>query len=230
MTHRDELLALKARVEAQEREIDEAKSENELLRAAHAHKTREAETLRRELATSRFAPPPEGGAPPTEQRPDEEVDTSKAIRFAAMALGLMMIGTLLMSSVVGARARQARARQMYSPVAMSAAEVTPLVRSGTVIEMSGPQVVAAGESCTVERIPVHAGPFDCRIEVRCGEQTLYGHDPRTGFVRCAGQELVRDGNITAFDGDPAMTLDLAQGTVTVEDRVGMATQRVTISL
>lgn len=228
MTHRDELLALKARVEAQERAIDEAKSENELLRAAHAHKTREAETLRRELDAAQRDLTPEQEHPPPIP-PQQDVDTSKALRFAAMALGMMMIGTLVMSSFVGARARQARARMLYAATP-AAAHVTPLVRSGTVIEMSGPSVVAAGEVCTVERIPMNAGPFDCRIEVRCGDQTLYGHDPRTGFVRCGGQELVRDGNITAFDGDPAMTLDLARGIVTVEDRVGLATQRVRIQL
>src|SRR5690606_12057028 len=49
MTHRDELLSLQARVEAQQRELDDAKSEIALLRAAHAQKTREAEMLRREL-------------------------------------------------------------------------------------------------------------------------------------------------------------------------------------
>ena len=87
--------------------------------------------------------------------------------------------------------------------------VTHLVRHGTVIDTLGPEVVAMGETCTVERVPDAAGVFDCRIEVRCGEQILYGTTLDSGYVQCGGREVVRDGDITARDGDPAMTLDLA---------------------
>lgn len=234
MTHRDELLALRTRVEAMERDIDEARSENELLRAAHAQKTREAETLKRRLEALHGGGDDGGGAdgpplrpgPPRRQPP--ELQFGRAMRFAAIALGMTMLGTMMLSTVMSARARSHRARMQYGPAPTS--QVTPLVRTGTVVETSGPELLEVGDRCTVERIPVAAGPFDCRVEVRCGDQTLYGADPRTGYVRCAGQEVVRDGNTTRFDGDPAMTLDLAHDTVTVEERVGLGTQRIRIQL
>ena len=228
MTHRDELLALKARVEAQEREIDEAKSEIELLHAAHAHKTREAEALRRELAALRD----DGGVgePDADDEPIPRPELGRSLRFAAIGLGIAMIGSMMLSVAAARHARVQRARMLHAPPLAMASDVTPLIRHGEVVGTTGPEVLAVGDRCTVERTPVAAGRFDCRVEVRCGDQTLYGADPRTGYVRCDGREIVRDPDTTAFDGDPAMTLDLAHGYVTVEDRVGLATQQVRIRL
>jgi hypothetical protein len=140
-----------------------------------------------------------------------------------------MLGCMMLSVAAARRARVQRARMLYG-VPPAGTTVSPLVREGHVVATSGPEILAVGEQCTVERTPVAAGRFDCRVEVRCGDQTLYGADPRTGYVRCDGREIVRDPDTTAFDGDPAMTLDLAHGLVTVEDRVGLATQRVSIEL
>lgn len=217
MTHRDELLALKARVDALEQDLDETKAENELLRAAHARKTREVEALKRreeedEIAATESPPPP-----PVTQ-------TSRSSHRLVM-FGFALLGLLSIAPFLAAHPGPGR-----GPMATAGGRVTPLLRVGTVTESSGPSLPAVGDRCTVERIPVAAGAFDCRVEVRCGGQTLYGDDLRAGFVQCGGQELVRDPNPTAFDGDPAMTLDLAHGVVVLEDRAGLSPQRVRIEL
>lgn len=233
MTHRDELLALQARVEAQERAIDEAKSENELLRAAHAKKTREAETMRRELEELRAGFDDGGldfdvdGDPPPRDVEDHHGLARSLHLAAAMVVGIALVGTMMLALAASRHAHHARVAYAAPP---PAAAVTPLVREGTVIATSGPEVVAVGEQCTVERIPAYGGGFDCRVEVRCGDQFLYGEDPNAGYVRCGGREVVRDRHVTARDGDPAMTLDLGRNVVTLEERVGLGTQRVQIEL
>lgn len=251
MTHRDELLALKARVEAQAQELDEAKSEIELLRAAHANKTHQLEGLRREVALEAerraLAEEPleqadsdgigfENDGPPRRpqlRRPNAARDIARSFHLGAMVMiGVAMASGLMMTA---AASRHAHMRSMHGPRAMAVGSfdvtpVSPLIRTGTVVETSGPALLEIGETCTVSRIPVDAGQFDCRVVVGCGGQVLYGADPRTGYVRCDGQEVIEDHNMTAFDGDPAMRLDLARDTVVVEERVGLATQRVRIQL
>jgi len=247
MTHRDELLALQSRIEAQERDLDEAKSENELLRAAHAGKTRQVETLRRELEAQQPPDdPPEaeefqGSGPEVE--PDLAADALMRMRrrevAQSMRVGLVgltflaMLGSMMLLSP-SRYAHQRRVNLVHGmPMAGTSAvasAVTPLIREGSVVSTSGPQVVDLGTECTIERMPAFAGAFDCRIEVRCGDQTLYGSDPRAGYVQCGGHEVVSDRNMAAIDGDPAMTLDLARGVVTLQERVGLATQRVRIEL
>ena len=231
MTHRDELLALQARVDAQQREIDDAKSENELLRAAHAKKTREAETLRRELDEVRdgldddLDHHPETG---TRREGAAPIGLGRSLHLAsAMVVGVALVGTMMLAL---AASRQARGPRVVYAGPPPAAMVTPLVRSGHVVSTSGPEVVAVGEQCTIERVPAYVGSYDCRVEVRCGDQTLYGADPNAGYVHCGGRELVRDANVTARDGDPAMTLDLARSRVTLEERIGLGTQQVEIAL
>ncbi|HJL16438.1 MAG TPA: hypothetical protein RMH99_12325 [Sandaracinaceae bacterium LLY-WYZ-13_1] len=235
MTHRDELLALKARLEAQERAVDEARSENELLRAAHAQKTRELETLRRELHSLRDGD--DVGEPDASHDPDGTTEEADGWRgggrslhlVVAAAVGLGLIGSMMLALAASRHARYHRVPLAHAAPS-TAAPVTPLVREGTVVSTSGPEVVQVGQTCTVERMPAYAGRFDCRIEVRCGEQTLYGADPHAGYVRCGGREVMRDSHMSAIDGDPAMTLDLARSTVTLQERVGLGTQRVTIEL
>lgn len=252
MTHRDELLALKARVEAQAQELDEAKSEIELLRAAHANKTHQLEGLRREVELeaelrAQAAEPPDQADPidgigfendgpprrPQLRPPNAARDIARSFHLGAMVMvGVAMASGLMMTA---AASRHAHMRSAHGPHAMSVGSfdvtpVSPLIRTGTVVETSGPALLDIGETCTISRIPVDAGQFDCRVVVGCGGQILYGADPRTGYVRCDGQEVIEDTNMTAFDGDPAMRLDLARDTVVVEERVGLATQRIRIQL
>ncbi|WP_157070194.1 hypothetical protein [Sandaracinus amylolyticus] len=230
MTHRDELLSIQARVDAQQRELDEAKSEIALLRAAHAQKTREAEVLRRELDEHR------GGVRAAHEKSDAtKLDAAEhdveGLRWsmrlgASIMAGVALVGSMMLAVGASRGACHGGARAY----AATSTAVTPLVRDGHVVATHGPEVVATGEQCTVERMPVEGGGFDCRVEVRCGGETLYGTTFDTGYVRCGGREVVRDADVTARDGDPAMTMDLARGRVIVEERVGLGTQRVEIAL
>lgn len=216
MAHRDEFLALQARLEAAERELDEAKSEHELLRAAHAQKTREVEQLRRELAALREGRDKQGG----------DVAAERAFGLAAAAIGATAL--MVAMGVV------ASAREAMPPVAAPPADPVPAaiagVHFGRVVSGGTPELMAEGETCSVEVTPVRAGPFDCRVEVRCGDRTIYGATADTGFVRCGGRAIVRDVHFSARDGDPAMELDLTARRVVVEEQLGLGTQRVEIEL
>lgn len=230
MPHRDQILSLQARVEAQEHELEETRSELALSHAAHAHQSLVTERLERQLEELSEEPAEAGfgggappGGPPSEAGGpfnDPRGPWGRGMAFA-------MVGSVVLFSTMFTLG--ARRSRMMMEARYAGPPVSTLVREGHVISTVGPEVVAVGESCTVERRPVYAGSFDCRVEVRCGEQVLYGSDPNSGYVRCGGRELVRDPHVTALDGDPAMTLDLARGVVTVEERVGMGTQRVEIA-
>lgn len=235
MTHRDELLALKARVEAQARELDEAKSEIELLRAAHANKTLQLEGLRREVAEEEATADGigfENDGPPSVPSPARQI--ARSFHLGAMVMIGVAMATGLMVSA--AASRRAHFRHVHGGRALALGAhharpaVAPLVRTGTVVETSGPHLLDVGETCTVSRLPVRAGSFDCRVVVGCGGQILYGAQPMTGFVHCGGQEVIEDRQMTAADGDPAMRLDLARETVLVQERVGLGTQRIRIQL
>lgn len=215
MTHRDELSALQARLEARERELDEARAEIELLRAAHAQKTRQIEQLRRELADLR------GGHAPLE----DELPTRGTFGLPVMAIG----GTALIVAIT----LMASARDALPPTAMPTAEIAPAmvgVHFGRVVSGGTPEVVPVGETCSVTVEPVHTGPFDCRIEVRCGDRILYGATPETGFARCGGKTIVRDTGFSTRDGDPSLELDFTARRVTIEEQLGLGTQRVEIEL
>jgi hypothetical protein len=212
MAHRDEWLALQARIEAQAREIDEAKSEIELLRAAHARKTHEAEDLRREVAALRGS----SGAPP-----DPPFDPRPLRRAFAAAAGVLA-GTALLAAALSIAGGRPVPRSSRRPSAAG-------VHVGHVVE-SPAGLFAAGDACTVTVATVRADPYDCRVEVRCGEHTIYGTTRDTGYVQCGSRRVIRDGNMTARDGDPAMTLDLDGHRVVVEEQDGLVTQRVEIEL
>lgn len=219
MTHRDDFLAIQARVEAQERELDEARSEIELLRAAHAQKVREAEQLRRELAGLRGHHESEG-----------ESEGSLSPRNARRAFGVltgMIAGSALLGAAmitVGAH-HPMRARARARARAMAAATVE---RTGTVV--SGGGLFDAGTPCTVRMEPAAAHPLDCRVEVSCDGRAIYGVTPETGYVRCSGRRAVRDGALSARDGDPRLELDLDSGRVLVEEQLGLGMQSVEIEL
>jgi hypothetical protein len=235
MTHRDEWLALQARVEAQAREIDEARSEIALLRAAHAQKTREAEQLRRELRASQ---PELGERDPTQddregrspfERSDHGEPPEGAVRRAFGAAAGVLAASAIFAAMLGATAAS-RGRARPIARAMHPMSAIAGVHLGRVVSDGAPELVAPGDTCTVEVTDVAAGPYDCRISVRCGEHTIYGATLDTGYVHCAGRAVVRDMNVTARDGDPAMELDIAARRVVVEEQLGLGTQRVEIEL
>ena len=242
MTHRDDRLAIEAKLEARTRELDEARAENELLREAQIRATLEAQALHRAL---------DAGAPPPPEPPDEHVEAPEeeepsgpptmnvaaqraSRRFMGVASStalFVVVGLMVMSAMLAARAHHARMAGAGSyATAPLATQVTPLVRTGFVATVEGTDVVRPDDQCTVERVPVDASPFDCRIVVTCEGHVLYGADPRTGFNQCAGLEWVQDPETTPFDGDPALIMDVALDVVTIEDRVGLETQRVRIRI
>ncbi|MDQ3032001.1 MAG: hypothetical protein M3Y87_06265 [Myxococcota bacterium] len=226
MTHRDELLALQARVEAQAREIDDAQSEISLLRAAHAQKTREVATLRRTLGERHEGDLDETGAPRGygPDGPDDPTPQRRSFGFAAAMIGGVALASTMMIAAGGPCGAH-RSRAHLPPM------VQTFERVGHVVEGSDPAIAQPGEVCTVRREPaIGGGGLDCRIEIRCGEHTIYGASPESGYVRCAGRQVIRDSQFTARDGDPAMELDLRHGRVVVEEQLGLGTQRVEIAL
>lgn len=216
MTHRDEWLAIQARVEAQERELDEAKAEIDLLRAAHAQKVRESEQLRRELSAVRGL-----GDPPAPHDPAAPLGARRAFgALAGMVAGSAILGAAMITLGAHGHPGHGAGRALAAP--------GPIERAGTV--SSGGGLFPEGTACTLRVEPVDADPFDCRVEVSCDGQTIYGATSDTGYVRCVGRDRIRDTNVTARDGDPRMELDLARGRVTVEEQLGLGTQRVEIDL
>ncbi len=91
---------------------------------------------------------------------------------------------------------------------------------GMVTSVEGTASVWEGESCEVRVQPTDDPRFNCRVEVRCGEEVLYGF-PGAGFNRCARESgafvAARDGYKTRADGDPMMGWDLRQHLVIVMD-------------
>lgn len=220
MTHRDEWLAIQARVEAQERELDEAKAENELLRAAHAQKVREAEQLKRELAAVRGldGPPGSGGAGGAGGTERDIGAPRRAFgALAGMVAGSAMLGAAMIT--LGA-----------PPPHRARVATTPMVSQHAGTVTAGAGLFDEGAACTVRVESVDLRPFDCRVEVSCEGHTLYGATANTGYVRCHGGATIRDTGFGAQDGDPRLELDLRRGRVVVEEQLGLGTQRVAIEL
>lgn len=236
MTHRDELLAMRARLRALEEDFDDVRAENELLRDAQMHRALEVETLRRELRTARreVLPPLPPEEPWLTEVPDvEEEEPASASEAeapppvfvtppvdrrlpATLGVGLLFMGATMIA-VMGVLHLASVRRPPPPPPPAPPSHVTPLVRPGHVATSEGFASLRAGDACTVERIPVAVSPFDCRIVVTCNGITLYGVDENSGYVRCEGREWVQDPDITSTDGDPAMIMDVALDMVTVED-------------
>lgn len=78
---------------------------------------------------------------------------------------------------------------------------------GIVTSVEGSASVSEGEGCELRVQPTDDPVYNCRVEVRCAEEVLYGF-PGSGFNRCATSEGefigARDGYLTRVDGDPAM--------------------------
>ncbi len=242
MTHRDDLLAMRARLQALEHEIDDVRAENDLLRDAHTQRALEAETLRRALAAARAAPDDarfehEPERDDGEPWPEDDLASSelpaeagarrldRALPAAALAAGLVLMGTMTLAGLGTLRLARARA---VAPPPLSL--VTPLSRPGSVLSAEGVPGLRPGDACMVRREPVQAGRFDCRVVVECGGHLLYGADENSGYAQCGGREWVQDPDVTADDGDPRMILDVALDVVTVEDRAGLDPWRVRIRI
>lgn len=99
-------------------------------------------------------------------------------------------------------------------------------------------VAANPTSCQVRVLPVASGQFNCVVRVLCDGEVLYPNPTQTaGYVPC---EMGEDGQVlravdsghTASDGDPLVDLDLASGTITVEERdeTGQPRYRATLRI
>jgi hypothetical protein len=85
------------------------------------------------------------------------------------------------------------------------------------------------QSCDVRVLPVQMSQFNCLVRVTCDGAILYPHAGQdAGYVPCDVENGVPvralDDMYSGNDGDPLVDLDLAAGTITVED-VGPDGQR-----
>ncbi|MBT3221291.1 MAG: hypothetical protein HN348_19590 [Proteobacteria bacterium] len=108
---------------------------------------------------------------------------------------------------------------------------------GTAKKVTGQAPVSAGDSC---RVRVHVDPdypnvtYNCRVEVDCGGQMLYGATPTTGYVFCnvlsGSPILARDEEGTGESVDPMLHLDLNAREVWVRDDDKGSTYEILIAL
>jgi hypothetical protein len=97
----------------------------------------------------------------------------------------------------------------------------PTAHRARLVQAEG-DVSASPTSCDVRVLPVRASRFNCVVRVMCDGRVLYPNPSQSaGYVPCEVQDgrpvrAVDDGH-TSRDGDPLVSLDLQQGTVTVED-------------
>lgn len=117
------------------------------------------------------------------------------------------------------------------PVAPPAPQGLVFRYAGRVVTTSGTAPTLPGASCTVQVQQVtNSQHNNCRVEITCGGQTLYGR-ANSGFGVC-GFNSVRTGLIfrsttttvtmqdqrtTTQDGDPSLRLSLPGGVVVVQD-------------
>ncbi len=106
-------------------------------------------------------------------------------------------------------------------------------RLGHVVEADNVQGVSPGARCTVRIAPVSMADYNCHVDVVCGDVAMYG-GPSTGYAHCDvdGPRPVRafDGDVTAGDGDPALSLDLSAGQALLLDRDEGFPVRVVLAL
>ena len=83
--------------------------------------------------------------------------------------------------------------------------------------------LSGGERCEVKVTDAYKFGLNCRISVVCAGQQLYGGKRLGGYALCeldAHDHAARslEENISREDGDPAIDLDVAAGTVRVWDK------------
>lgn len=163
-------------------------------------------------------------------------ETQRRVGLLVLMITTLVTGLFLSTTNCPSRARHARAVTISPPPSAVAVSIDegaswePFVRVARVVQPGAPEVVPEGEACAVEVTPVNDGMFDCRVAVRCGDQVLYG-DTSTGYNFCGPvPSRVVDANFTRDDGDPRLELDLASGSVVIEERVGLGVQRVELQI
>ena len=98
----------------------------------------------------------------------------------------------------------------------------PSGHDAEVVEARHPKLTG-GEHCEVHIRDAYKFGLNCRINVMCGGVQLYGGKRLGGYALCeldADDHAARslEENISREDGDPAIDLDVAAGTVRVWDK------------
>jgi len=121
------------------------------------------------------------------------------------------------------QARQALALAGGPPIAgqPSPPKFEPVVRAGRVESVTGNAPVSEADVCTVTVVSRYGGnDLNCQIDIRCGEQTIYG-SRNMGYLICNIEDgrptFGRDHDPTLVGGDPQLELDLARDRVVVSD-------------
>lgn len=240
MAHRDDVEALRARLEAQERELRDAKAELDVLRAA-VHRDRGGDASFGAGApfegTDTTSPAMGFGPTPGPLEPLRTASSRRLGLFLAVAATLLF-GAMLVTTPCPSRHRRFEVRPTPTATVGGSATAAPLfapfVRFARVVDPGTPAVLGEGETCAVEVTPVTDSSFDCRVVVRCGDRVLYGRDEArggTGYNRCGPvPSLIVDRDVTGDDGDPRLRVDLASGEVVVEEALGLGVQRVELAL
>lgn len=237
MAHRDDVEALRARLEAQERELRDAKAELDVLRAAvHRDVAREAMGEAAAPFENREGTAPAMGFSPG-PRPLGPLrsETQRRLGMLILLITTLVAGLFLATTPCpSSRYRRATIRPPVASTAHDEPAFAPFVRFAQVVDPGTPAALEHDETCAVEVTPVTDSTFDCRVVVRCGDRIVYGRDERrggTGYNHCGPiPSLIVDSNVTEDDGDPAFRMDLASGEVVIEEQLGLGRQRVELLL
>lgn len=228
MSYRDTHDALYEKTEALERELEEARREIERLRAMRAEERDGVETsdpLVRPEARSGIVIGLMAAA---------VVTTSAAALLASRAavVGHRYYGYGSYYGAYGCphRASMHSGDDGFDPA--SGLYETHELR-GRVSATRGASVANVGDQCSVTISPVASARFNCRIQVECGGNMVYGL-PHEGYTRCAveGERPVRarDYSTSSFDGDPELELDVDARKLIVSDFASSGESSLSVTL
>ena len=216
MTYRDDVVALRARIDRLQDQLDEL----DPVRLDRIEQQQQA------LAQQR-------------------VSTPSWLKWAVGLAGLAMLaGGFHLHEIVDEAERDAdiavsqatNAANLASQLraatipAVTAPDFDAVVRLGHVSSTNGEAPVAKGTACTVTVVPAIAGQgLNCQVRVQCGDHRIYG-ESGVGFVTCGIDDRrpnrardddptprAKPGGEPVVAGDPRLVLDLPKGTVVVSD-------------
>ncbi len=236
MAHRDDVDALRLRIEAQERDLRDAKAELDVLLAAARANAAAAHDPSDTSSSGSFGMgfgPTDGSAGGGRPMSPLRAETQRRIGLLILLITTLVTGLFLSTTHCPSRTRRVvvdRPAPSAVPTAGEDGRFEPFVHFARVIDPGVPAAVALDQACAVEVTPVHGSMFDCRVVVRCDDQVLYG-ESSAGYNHCGSvPSRIVDGDVTRDDGDPALEVDFASGRVVIEERVGLGTQRVELQI
>jgi hypothetical protein len=223
MTYRDDVSALRARIDEHQKEIDRLQTEpriralEERLATLSAQQEQLGHPFSRGMkivglvvAVGALA----GGWSLYEQaeraRRDAQMASQQAVNASSRASDAFNGVQQLQAGVAALTALPA-----------TLPDFDPVVRPATVTATTGEAPVAKGGACTVTVIPARAGAgLNCQVRVQCGEKRIYGRKG-VGYLVCGVEGRLptygKDEDPTGSGGDPRVELDLPSGRVVVSD-------------